>query len=170
MGDQLIEESREGYLLSDDKALLDIPLIHRWLSSDAYWAMGRTLDVVVRSFDESVCVGVYAENTGAQVAVARAVTDRAVFAYLCDVYVDPDHRGRGLGRRMVRAFLDSEALLGTVGRVLLATRDAHGVYRRVGFDRLEDPTIWMEQRRLTAAEPERHDVGDGPGSLVRPGP
>jgi GNAT superfamily N-acetyltransferase len=143
----VIEESREGYLLSADKALLDLPLIHQWLSTDAYWAMGRSLDVVARSFDESVSLGAYAEATGAQVAVARAVTDRSVFAYLCDVYVDAEHRGRGLGRWMVRAFLDSDELLGTVGRVLLATQDAHGVYREVGFDRLEDPTIWMELRR-----------------------
>jgi GNAT superfamily N-acetyltransferase len=109
--------------------------------------MGRSLDVVARSFDESVCLGVYAQDTGAQVAVARAVTDRAVFAYLCDVYVDAEHRGRGLGRWMISALLASEDLLGTAGRVLLATRDAHGVYRSVGFDRLEDPTIWMELRR-----------------------
>ncbi len=143
----MIEDAREGYLLSDDKALLDLPLIHRWLSTDAYWALGRSVDVVARSFDESVSLGVYAEDTGAQVAVARAVTDRAVFAYLCDVYVDAEHRGRGLGRWMVRAFLGSEELLGTVGRVMLATRDAHGVYRDVGFDRLEDPSIWMELRR-----------------------
>ena len=142
-----MELEREGYVLSDDRSLLDVPQIYRWLSEDSYWAKGRPYDVAVRSIDESECVGVYAESDGSQVAFARLVTDRSTFAWLCDVYVAPEHRGRGLGHWLVRACIEDEDLLGTVSRVLLATHDAHQVYADIGFVPLTEPERWMELRR-----------------------
>ena len=81
------------YGLSEDPTDLDLDRVVRWISADAYWAQGRTREVVERSFANSVPVGLYATD-GQQVAVARIVSDRATFVWLCDVYVDPDHRGR----------------------------------------------------------------------------
>ena len=120
---------------------MDLDRVHRWLSTDAYWAMGRTRDNVETAARNSLNVGLFAAD-GEQVAYARVVTDRANFAWLCDVYVDRDHRGRGLGGRLVEAVLAELEPLG-LGRVLLATRDAHDLYAQVGFEPLPRPQDWM---------------------------
>lgn len=138
----------DGYHLSTDPARLDLDRVHRWLSTDAYWAIGRERDTVERAFAGSIGFGVYRPGDGQQVAVARAVTDRATFAWLCDVYVDRAERGRGLGTWLAGAVRDHLAELG-VRRIVLATHDAHGVYAKVGFTPVE-PDRWMElDRRVT---------------------
>ncbi len=111
--------------------------MHHWLSTDAFWALGRSRDLVERSMDGSLNFGVY-DADGAQVAYARVVTDRATFAWLCDVYVDPAHRGRGLGVRLATAVRDHLAPYG-LKRTLLATLDAHELYAKVGFVPVPDP-------------------------------
>ena len=133
----------DGFEISSDPARLDLDRVHGWLSSDAYWALGRPRELVERSVAGSLCYGVYRPGDGQQVAVARAVTDAATFAWLCDVYVDPAARATGLGTWMVGAVRDHLRSLG-VYRILLATHDAHGVYARLGFAPLEDPNRWME--------------------------
>jgi GNAT superfamily N-acetyltransferase len=134
----------DGYTLSTDPARLDLDRVYTWLSADAYWAVGRSRERVERGFAESVAFGVYRAD-GAQVAIARAVTDLATFAWLCDVYVDRAERGRGLGTWLVRAARDELAARG-VPRFLLATNDAHGVYAKLGFAPLTHPDRWMELR------------------------
>jgi GNAT superfamily N-acetyltransferase len=134
----------DGYTLSTEPSRLDLDRVHTWLSTDAYWALGRSREVVGRTFAGSVGFGVYRPD-GVQVAVARAVTDSATFAWLCDVYVDRSERGRGLGRWMVGAARDELATRG-VRRILLATADAHGVYAKLGFTPLADTDRWMELR------------------------
>jgi GNAT superfamily N-acetyltransferase len=131
----------QAYRLSEDATELDLDRIHRWLSEDAYWALGRDREVVVRAFAGSVAAGVYRD--GEQVAVARLVSDRATFAWLCDVYVDPGHRGHGLGKRLACWAVEWAQRHG-VGRVVLATRDAHGVYASAGFEPLAGPERYME--------------------------
>jgi GNAT superfamily N-acetyltransferase len=138
----------EGYVFSSDPALVDADLVYSWLSTDAYWALGRPREKVDRSFAGSLVFGVYrAEGDGGgQVGFARAVTDGATFAWLCDVYVDRSVRGRGLGTWMVeqvRAELEGVG----VGRILLATLDAHEVYAKIGFAPLAEPGRWMEYRQ-----------------------
>jgi GNAT superfamily N-acetyltransferase len=133
-----------GYTLSTDPARLDTGRVHAWLSTDAYWALGRSRQVVERGFGASLSFGVYRPD-GVQVAVARAVTDSATFAWLCDVYVDPTERGHGLGTWMVGAVRDELATRG-VRRILLATADAQGVYAKLGFVPLADTDRWMELR------------------------
>ncbi|MEU9511009.1 GNAT family N-acetyltransferase [Micromonospora sp. NPDC048170] len=133
----------DGYLLSTDPDRIDLDLVHHWLATDAYWAMGRDRETVVRAFAGSVPFGVYRPDNGRQVAVARVVTDRATFAWLCDVYVDPAERGRGLGTWLAGAIRDHLADLG-VRRILLATADAQPVYAKVGFAPLADPHRWMQ--------------------------
>jgi len=126
--------------VSTDPALLDLDTVHRWLSTDAYWARGRGRDVVERAVAGSVNFGAY--DAGRLVGYARVVTDRATFAWLCDVYVDREHRGRGVGSALLEA-VDAELVRWRVKRAVLATADAHGVYARLGFAPLEDPERWM---------------------------
>jgi GNAT superfamily N-acetyltransferase len=140
--DVLTTTRADGYEISTDPARLDLDRVHRWLSTDAYWALGRPRDVVVRAAQASLLFGVYAPH-GTQVAVARAVTDSATFAWLCDVYVDRAERGRGLGSWLVGVARDELRARG-VRRILLATADAHGLYAKHGFTPLSQPERWME--------------------------
>ncbi|WP_091561364.1 GNAT family N-acetyltransferase [Micromonospora pattaloongensis] len=136
----------DGYELSTDPTRIDVDRVHHWLSTDAYWAIGRPRDVLARAIAGSTAFGVYRPTDGAQVAFARAVTDGATFAWLCDVYVDRAERGHGLGAWMVGSVRDELATRG-VRRILLATLDAHGVYAGLGFTALSDPVRWMEYDR-----------------------
>lgn len=120
---------------------MDLDRVHGWLSRESYWAAGRPRDVVDRSFAASLGVGVYDGAT--QVAVARVVTDQATFAWVCDVFVDPAHRGRGIGTWLMAAVTEHLLHRGVL-RVVLATRDAHEVYAGVGFQPLAAPERWME--------------------------
>ncbi|KAB2971796.1 GNAT family N-acetyltransferase [Streptomyces sp. SS1-1] len=132
----------EGYEISTDAARLDRERVHRWLSTDAYWALGRPREKQEAAIDGSLNFGVYDTASGEQAAYARVVTDRATFAWLCDVYVDPSVRGKGIGTALVGAVREHLRPYG-VRRVLLATHDAHGVYAKLGFAELETPGHWM---------------------------
>lgn len=130
------------YEISTDPARLDIPLIHHWLSTDAYWALGRPRAKQDAAVANSLNFGAYDPTTGTQLAYARVVTDHATFAWLCDVYVSPAARGHGLGTALATAVRDHLQPYG-VRRILLATHDAHGVYAKVGFEPLAEPERWM---------------------------
>jgi N-acetylglutamate synthase-like GNAT family acetyltransferase len=137
-------ESRcEGYLISDDATRLDIGAIHAYLTR-SYWATGVPRELIERAVRHSLCVGLYTA-AGDQVGLVRVVTDRATFAWLCDVYVLEPHRGRGLSKAMMRAAL-SHPDLQTVRRFTLATRDAHGLYAQFGFQPVATPANQMEKR------------------------
>lgn len=129
------------YRLSEDPADLDMDRVFHWLSVESYWAKGRDRAVVERSFAGSHAVGIY--TAGEQVAVARIVSDKATFAWLCDVYVDTAYRGHGLGTRLARWSVEWSERHG-IPRIVLATRDAHGVYASAGFAPLARPDFWME--------------------------
>jgi GNAT superfamily N-acetyltransferase len=132
----------DDYEISTDPARLDAELIYRWLSQDAYWALGRPREKQARAVAGSLNFGVYRSTSGVQVAYARVITDYATFAWLCDVYVDHAARGQGLGTALAAAILDHLAPYG-LRRMLLATADAHPVYARVGFEPLAEPEKWM---------------------------
>jgi GNAT superfamily N-acetyltransferase len=132
----------DGYEISTDPARLDAGLVHRWLSEDSYWALGRTRETHDRAIAGSLNFGVYDNLSGAQVGYARVVTDGATFAWLCDVYVSRAVRGKGLGAALVAAVRDHLAAQG-VGRVILATTDAHGLYAKAGFVPLARSGKWM---------------------------
>jgi len=134
--------NEDGYEIDTAPERLDLARVHEWLSTDAYWALGRPAGTVERSVAGSVCFGVYSPD-GAQVGFARVVTDGATFAWFCDVYIARDVRGKGLGGWLVRTVLDHLRGLG-VKRILLATADAHEVYARAGFAPLAEPDRWME--------------------------
>ncbi|MFB8772755.1 GNAT family N-acetyltransferase [Streptomyces broussonetiae] len=132
----------EGYEISTDPDRIDAERVHRWLSTDAYWALGRAREKQDNAIAGSLNFGVYDTASGAQVAYARVVTDRATFAWLCDVYVDPAVRGKGIGTALVVAVREELRPFG-LRRVMLATHDAHEVYTKVGFEPLERPDQWL---------------------------
>jgi GNAT superfamily N-acetyltransferase len=133
---------RDGYLISTDASMLDLEVVHGYLSR-SYWAAGVPEDVVRRSIENSLCFGVYRGEE--QAGFARVVTDRATFAYLADVFVLEEHRGRGIGKWLVEVILSHPDLQG-LRRWMLATRDAHDLYRRYTFTELARPGIFMERR------------------------
>ena len=132
----------DGYEVSDDPDRLDLDRVHGWLSTDAYWALGRPRDKMERAVARSVNYGLYHPDSP-QVGFARVVTDRETFAWLCDVYLDPAARGAGVGTWFVRAVVE-EARGWGLRRVILATADAHGLYAKLGFGPLTKPDTWME--------------------------
>ncbi|RFU88550.1 N-acetyltransferase [Streptomyces triticagri] len=130
------------YEISTDPARLDAARIHHWLSTDAYWALGRSRAKQDSAIASSLNFGAYDRATGEQLGYARVVTDRATFAWLCDVYVAPATRGTGLGTALATAVREELRPHG-IRRILLATEDAHGVYAKVGFEPLARPDNWM---------------------------
>jgi GNAT superfamily N-acetyltransferase len=138
----LIAARPDGYEIDTGPGRLDVDRLHRWIADDSYWARGRAREVTERAIDGSLNYGLYAPD-GALVAFMRAVTDRATFAYLADVYVDPAVRGTGLGTWFVGTACEHLRGFG-LRRLLLATADAHGLYAKFGFTELTDPARWME--------------------------
>lgn len=120
---------RDGFVISTDPDRLDRQAIHAFLRT-SYWAQGVDLATVNRAIDNSLPFGLYAAS-GAQAGFARVVTDRARFAWLADVFVLPEHRGRGLGVWLVQTILSQPDVSGL--RMVLGTADAHGLYARFGF-------------------------------------
>ena len=134
----------DGYSISTDLAKLDVAAIHEYLSQRSYWAQGRPLEVMQRAIENSLCFGVY--DGEKQAGFARVVTDCATFAWLCDVFILEDYRGRGLGKWLVESVVSHPALA-NMRRIYLATFDAHELYRRYGrFETLPGPEYWMVRR------------------------
>lgn len=137
-----IVESRRGeFLISTDPARLDLEVIHGFLTN-CYWAKGVPREVVARSIEHALCFGVY-DGSGTQVGFARVISDFATVAYIGDVFVLETHRGRGLGKWLMECIMRHPALQG-LRRWILTTRDAHGLYSRVGFTPVKFPERYME--------------------------
>ena len=133
-----------GYRLSDDPARFDLARAHRWIAIDSYWAQGIPFETFARACANSLTFGVF-DPDGAMAAMARVVTDRATFGWLCDVFVDQGHRGAGLGKEIV-GYVKGHPDLQGLRRMHLATRDAHGLYAQHGFVPLTKVENWMEIR------------------------
>lgn len=131
---------RENFLVSTDKARLDINYIHQYLSYQSYWAGNIPIETVRKSIANSMCFGVY--DGEKQIGFARMITDQATFAYLADVFIDEKYRGRGLSKWMLEVILAHPDLQG-LRRVILSTRDAHTLYSQFGFRQLDFPDRWM---------------------------
>ncbi len=134
----IVEAERGEYRISTDPARLDAVAVQAYLTR-SYWAQGIPLETVERALRNSLCLGLY--HREAQVGLARVISDYATFAYLCDVYVLEDYRGKGLGK-----WLMMHPQLQNLRRFSLATRDAHDLYRRFGFRPLARPERVMEIR------------------------
>ena len=128
--------------ISTDPNRLDVATIHQFLSENAYWAKGRSLETVRRSIDHSLCFGAFVD--GQQAGFARVVTDYTTFAWVADVFVPEGYRGQGVGKALVQAMIDHPDLRQL--RILLATRDAHGLYAQYGFEPVA-PDRYMQRPR-----------------------
>ena len=139
----MTQEWRRGeYSISTDGARLDLEVVHDFLATKSYWATGRSMETIRRSVENSVAFGVY--KGGEQVGFARVITDYATFAWLADVFIVESARGQGLGKWLVQVILAHPQLQG-FRRWVLATKDAHELYRGFGFDELKRPERWMER-------------------------
>ncbi len=127
--------------ISTDKSLIDVNTVYDFLSVQSYWAKGRSMATIQRSIENSLCFGVYMD--GKQVGFARVVTDYAVFAWIMDVFIDPNYRGKGLGKKLIEA-IKTHKDLQTLYRWGLTTTDAHGLYQQFGFKPLSMPYKMME--------------------------
>jgi GNAT superfamily N-acetyltransferase len=139
---ELFESEYKSYRISTDKEKLDISLIHTFLSDESYWAAGRSLQSVKTSIQNSICFGVY-DSEDQQVGLARVVTDFATILWICDLFIIKEHRGKGLGKHLIKT-INELPHFKKVRRYLLATRDAHSLYRKYGgFEVLPNPEYWM---------------------------
>lgn len=157
-----MEVNQGVFTISNDKNKLQVAVIHRYLTEDAYWTTGRTLEMTQKTIEHSLCFGVYYHEN--QVGFARVVTDYTIFAYLCDVFILEAFQGQGLGKWLTETilkFLDEEGVRWT----MLATRDAHELYESYGgFQKLYLPEKWMGRvnPRLLKGSGQSYTVpGDG---------
>ena len=140
---------KNGFTFSTDKANLDVPYIHKFLSQDSYWAKNVPMEIVQRSIEHSLTIGIYDQEK--QIGFARVVSDYATFAYLGDVFVDPAYRGRGLSKQLME-FIFSFEEFKVLRRFILATADAHSLYAKYGFMPLKSPDRFMEIHRSYTAQ------------------
>lgn len=136
-----MEWLNEDYKISTEKSLLDVNTIHSYLSNESYWARQIPKAIVEKSIQNSLCFGVYCKEH--QIGFARVITDNATFAYLADVFILEPFRGRGLSKWLIKTILNYDELKG-LRRFLLATHDAHGLYKQFGFKELEYPARFLE--------------------------
>ncbi|HNG92862.1 MAG TPA: GNAT family N-acetyltransferase [Acidobacteriota bacterium] len=132
---------RSEYVISDDPARMDVAVVHGYLTR-SYWAAGVPLEIVRRSIEHSMVFGLFHGET--QIGFARLVTDRTTFAYLADVFVLEAHRGKGLSKWLMEVIVGHPEVQG-LRRWMLATRDAHGLYRQFGFTELPQPEVFMQR-------------------------
>jgi len=144
------EAEKNDLLISTDKTKLDIPFIHNYLSNESYWAKNIPIDVVKKSIEGSFCFGLYDKEK--QFGFARVITDHATFGYLADVFITEEYRGKGLSKWLMMEIMKHPHLQG-FRRWMLATRDAHGLYKQFGFEPLDKPESIMGFRPFAEYPP-----------------
>jgi GNAT superfamily N-acetyltransferase len=137
-----MEETKGQFTISTDKARLDLPMIQRFLVEESYWAQERSEEQTRTAIENSICFGVYEGER--QIGFARVVSDKATFAYLGDVFILEEFRGKGLSKWLMEVIVSHPELQG-LRRWVLATRDAHGLYEQFEFSSLRFPDRWMEK-------------------------
>jgi GNAT superfamily N-acetyltransferase len=154
-----MEWKKEQYLVSTDKGKLDVGMIHHFLYTTAYWAVGRPMSIMRKSIDNSLCFGLY--DDGQQVGFARVVTDLATFGWVCDVFLLPSHRGQGLGKWLIECIVNHPEVK-NLRRLVLSSRDSREFYNKFGgFQALHYPDNWMEKftdapfRKPVTSEPAK---------------
>ncbi len=139
------EIGESTYLISDDKKLIDLESVHRFLSNDSYWCLGIPLETVAKSIENSLCIAVYQNKS--LVGFSRIVSDYSTFAYLCDVFVLQEYRGKGISKSMIK-FIMQHPYLQDLRRWMLMTKDAHLLYKQFGWNELSNPEKAMEISKL----------------------
>ena len=133
-----------GYLVTTDKTKMQPEAIHKWLSEESYWSKHIPYELVKAAFDNSYCIGVLKD--GMQVGYGRLITDYVTFAYLADVYVEEQHRGQGLSKKMMEILMELDWVK-NLRRLMLATLDAHELYKKFGFTPMVISERYMEISR-----------------------
>lgn len=139
-------DTKNEFTISDDKEKIDAEYVHGFLTT-SYWSPGIPIEKVKRGIENSMCFGVYHNNdqslpVGRQVGFARVITDKATFAYIADVFIDENYRGKGLSKLLMKTIMSHPDLQG-LRRIMLATKDAHGLYAQFGFVPFTTPERWM---------------------------
>ena len=147
----VIEYRKGEFLISTSRELVDLDVVHRFLSN-CYWARGISREIVARSIENSLCFGIYLE--GRQIGFGRVVSDFATYAYLGDVFVLEQHRAKGLGKWLMDCIMQHPSLQG-LRRWSLVTRDAHSLYKEFGFTPLNNPDRYMELHRPDVYAPHQ---------------
>jgi GNAT superfamily N-acetyltransferase len=133
--------TKKGFSISTDKSLIDFETVYNYLNIDSYWAQGISAETLKKAIENSICFGVYYQ--GKQAGFARVVTDKATFAYICDVFILADYRRLGLSKWLIQTIKQHPELQG-LRRWSLATVDAHGLYAQFSFEPISRPDRWME--------------------------
>ncbi len=139
-----MEWQKDDFFISTDKQKLDLAYIHQYLSKESYWAANIPFHTVKKSIENSICFGIYQQEQ--QIGFARMIADEATFGYLADVFVDTAFRGRGLSKWLMEVIMDYPSFQG-LRRIMLATRDAQGLYAKFGFNHPADQQEIMYLRR-----------------------
>lgn len=132
--------------ISTDKVLLDVDLIHRYVSTISYWGSGRTIEEVLGTIENSFCFGMYNE-ANEQIGFARLVTDYVTFGYLMDVIVFDEYQGKGYGKELIEFILGHDRVK-KLNTIALKTKDAHGLYEKFGFKKIGDSDLWMAKDKV----------------------
>lgn len=140
-----ITQEKGNIKLSTDPQLIQLDVIYRFLTEESYWGKERTYEQVKTAVESSYSIGVY--QNGQQIGYARLVTDFCFFAYMADVFILPQHQGKGYGKTLMQ-FIKDIPFIGGLRWFCLATRDAHGLYKQYGFKAPEFPELWMEIRNV----------------------
>jgi GNAT superfamily N-acetyltransferase len=136
------DSHKDEFTISTEKQRLNLDVIHKFLSEDSYWARERSIEQTKTAIENSICFGLY--DGDRQIGFARVVSDKATFAYIGDVFVLNEYRGRGLSKWLMQVIVDHPELQG-LRRWVLATKDAHGLYEQFEFAQLRYPERWMEK-------------------------
>lgn len=132
----------EKLLISTDRTLIDTEFVIKYLSNQSYWAKGRKPERILTAINNSLCFGVYLDNK--QIGFARIVTDYGVFAWIMDLFISPEEQGNGFGKMLMKEIIEHEELQ-SISRWGLNTLDAHQLYKKFGFDKVEDSKLYMER-------------------------
>ena len=154
---EIMEWQKDDYILSTDKSRIDINVVHDFLSQ-SYWAEGIPSETVKRSIENSLCFAIYHQEM--LVGFARAISDFATFAYLADVFVLTEHRGKGLSKWLIQIIVNHPQLQG-LRRFTLATKDAHGLYAQFGFTLFDKPERWMHKHDPDVYKKKNIEQGTG---------
>ena len=138
---EITEWQKDDYILSTDKTKIDINTVHQFLSH-SHWAEGISIELVKQSIENSLCFGIY--HLKKQIGFARVISDLTTFAYLADVFIIPEERGKGLSKWLMQMIIEHPHLQG-LRRFTLATRDAHELYAQFGFTSFDKPERWMQK-------------------------
>jgi GNAT superfamily N-acetyltransferase len=138
----LIKKLSPEYFIDTDNKRIDVELVYRFLTNESYWAKDRSLKDVEKSIINSLCFGLYKDDT--MVGFARIISDYTTAAFLADVFIIKEERGNGLGKALIEYILDYPSLKG-IKRWMLGTMDAHELYRPYGFSEVANPNRWMER-------------------------